>query len=155
MLRLESGPPDSLALPSEAYSHLSPSGDPTLAYDQRAIVRQALRELEARPATSLAAVAQRCGVSSHTLVRAVARCGMGSAAALRDRCIRRAMQTLMVAVPSKSIKEISDELGFARPSNFARWTRRSVGASPTAIRQSLGICPIPSTGQSVEGDTLT
>lgn len=126
-----------------------------MAYDQRVVVRQALRELEARPATSLAAVARQCGVSSHTLTRAVARCGMGSAAALRDRCIRGAMQTLMVAVPSKSIKEISDELGFARPGNFARWARRSVGASPTAIRQSLGIGPIPGTGEGVEGYTLT
>jgi AraC-like DNA-binding protein len=47
------------------------------------------------------------------------------------------MNALMTAVPPKSIKEISDGLGFAIPRSFARWVKRQDGVVPRALRDAF------------------
>ena len=108
-----------------------------MAYDARLVVQAADTALVAAPARRLRAVAEACGVSRNTLMRACLQCGVGSVRGLRDAVLHRRMHALMTAVPPKSIKEISDVLGFATPQSFARWLKRTDGVAPTALRAAL------------------
>jgi AraC-like DNA-binding protein len=108
-----------------------------MTYDVRLLVHAATTRLRAAPACSLTAVAAECGVSRHTLLRAFQRCGLASVAEVRDRLMHERMNALMTAVPPKSIKEISDGLGFATPRSFARWVKRQDGVVPRALRDAL------------------
>jgi AraC-like DNA-binding protein len=108
-----------------------------MTYDTRLIVHAAMGLMRAAPARPLAAVAVQCGVSRDTLARAFRRSGSGSVADLRDRVMHERMNVLMTAVPPKSIKEISDGLGFATPQSFARWVKRQDGVVPRALRDAL------------------
>jgi hypothetical protein len=56
---------------------------------------------------------------------------------VRDRVLRERMLALMMAVPPKSIKEISDGLGFATAQSFARWLKREDGIVPHALRAEV------------------
>lgn len=108
-----------------------------MTYEIRLLVHTATARLRAAPACSLTAVAAECGVSRHTLLRAFQRCGFVSVAEVRDRLMHERMDVLMTAVPPKSIKEISDGLGFATPQSFARWVKREDGVVPRALRDAL------------------
>jgi len=108
-----------------------------LTYDARLLVHTATARLRAAPARSLTIVAGECGVSRHTLLRAFQRCGFASVAEVRDRMLHERMARLMTIVPPKSIKEISDGLGFATPQSFARWVKREDGVVPRALREAL------------------
>ena len=108
-----------------------------MTYDVRLLVHATTTRLRAAPACSLTAVAADCGVSRHTLLRAFQRCGLASVAEVRDRLMHERMNVLMTAVPPKSIKEISDGLGFATPQSFARWVKREDGVVPRALRDAL------------------
>jgi AraC-like DNA-binding protein len=51
------------------------------------------------------------------------------------------METLMLATPPMTIKEVSDHLGFATPRSFARWLKRKDGILPREFRQVLCLFP--------------
>jgi len=108
-----------------------------MAYDARFVVQSAAAALGAAPARRLGAVAAACGVSRRTLVRACLKVGAGSARDLRDAVLHRRMHALMTAAPPKTIKEISNALGFSTPQSFARWLKRADGVAPTALRAAL------------------
>ncbi len=108
-----------------------------MTYDVRLLVHAATTRLRAAPACSVTAVAAECGVSRHTLLRAFRRCGLASVAEVRDRLMHERIDVLMTAVPPKTIKEVSDGLGFATPRSFARWVKREDGLVPRALREEL------------------
>jgi AraC-like DNA-binding protein len=108
-----------------------------MTYDARLIVHATIEMMRAAPAHPLTTVAAKCGVSRHTLLRAFQRCGPDSAQNVRARLLHDRMERLMTAVPPKSIKEISDGLGFATPQSFARWVKREDGVVPRALRDAL------------------
>ena len=108
-----------------------------MAYDARFVVQAAAAALGAAPARRIGAVAVACGVSRRTLMRECLQCGAGPARDLRAAAMRRRMDALMTAVPPKSIKEISDVLGFATPQSFARWLKRTDSVAPTALRAAV------------------
>ncbi|MFO7694626.1 MAG: AraC family transcriptional regulator [Vicinamibacterales bacterium] len=125
-----------------------------MVYDAWLVVRAAAAALSTAPARRLGAVAAACGVSRYTLMRACLQCGAGSARDLRDAVLHRRMHALMTAVPPKSIKEISDVLGFATPQSFARWLKRTDGVAPTALRAALCRRQAPAArGRGVEAGT--
>ena len=108
-----------------------------MAYDAHIVTRAAVELMRAAPRRPLAEVARHCGVSRDTLARAFSRCGPVSPAAVRDRLMHQRMEALMTAIPPKTIKEISDELGFATAQSFARWVKRQDGMVPGAVRAEL------------------
>lgn len=108
-----------------------------MSYDASALIREAVELMRAAPRRPLAVVATQCGVSRRTLARAFSRCGSVSPAEVRDRMMHQRMEALMTAVPPKTIKEISDGLGFATAQSFARWVRRRDGMVPGALRAEL------------------
>ena len=125
-----------------------------MAYDARLVVQAAAAALGAAPARPVGAVAAACGVSRRTLMRACLQCGAGSARDLRAAAMHRVMEGLMTAVPPKSIKEISDAMGFATPQSFARWLKRADGVAPTALRAALCRRQAPAArGRGVEAGT--
>jgi AraC-like DNA-binding protein len=127
-----------------------------MAYDARLVVQVAAAALVAAPARRLGAVAAACGVSRHTLVRACLKCGAGSARDLRDAVLHRRMHALMTAAPPKTIKEISDALGFSTPQSFARWLKRADGVVPQSLRGELcrRLTAPDDSGWGVEAGTL-
>lgn len=46
---------------------------------------------------------------------------------------------LLLHNPDKSVKEISNELGFPNLSFFGKYVKRMLGMSPKAYRKSLGV----------------
>jgi len=108
-----------------------------MAYDAGSLLHAAVELMRVAPARPLVAIAVGCGVSPKTLLRAFQRSGAASAAEMRNRLLHEHMNALMTAVPPKSIKEISDAMGFATPQSFARWLKRTDGVAPTALRAAL------------------
>ncbi len=108
-----------------------------MTYEAFVVVRSALALMRMTPARPLMAVAAQCGVSRHTLGRAFRRWGQESAAEVRDLLLHERMEALMTALPPKTIKEISDLLGFMTPQSFARWLKREDGLVPRALREEL------------------
>jgi len=108
-----------------------------MSYNAHLVVRSAIAHMQAAPARPLTSVAAQCGVSRHTLARAFLRGGTAPVALVRRLCLRRKIETLMTSIPPKSIKEISDGLGFATPRSFARWLKREDGVAPRALRDAL------------------
>ena len=98
-----------------------------MTYDGRLVVQAAAAALGAAPARPIGAVAAVCGVSRRMLMRAFLQCGARSARDLRAAAMHRRMEGLMTAVPPKSIKKISDAMGFSTPQSFARWLKRADG----------------------------
>ena len=55
-----------------------------------------------------------------------------------NRCIIDDVRRLLHN-PDKSVKEISNELGFPNLSFFGKYVKRMLGMSPKAYRKSLGV----------------
>lgn len=55
-----------------------------------------------------------------------------------NRCIIDDVR-LLLHNPDKSVKEISNELGFPNLSFFGKYVKRMLGMSPKAYRKSLGV----------------
>lgn len=55
-----------------------------------------------------------------------------------NRCIIDDVR-LLLHNPDKSVKEISNELGFPNLSFFGKCVKRMLGMSPKAYRKSLGV----------------
>ena len=99
------------------------------------------RHLQRTPLARLAAVAKGCGVSAATLSRAV-RGETGLSYRLWQQShIQTKAEALLRQVPSRSVKEISAELGFASQQSFARWLRRQCGIAPVSYRLLAGDRP--------------
>ncbi len=92
---------------------------------------------EFQPLTTLDEMAERCGMNSRTLRRALADEGT-SYRRLTDRILfRRAVHLL--DNPRLSVKELAAELGYSSPSSFIRAFHRIAGTTPTAYRNHEGI----------------
>jgi AraC-like DNA-binding protein len=115
----------------------SAAGHPTAASVQAMLVRRMRRELEgvvaARP--SVALLARRLRVSTSTLTRACKDVLGHSAKEEVDRRVTLEAQRMLVHSSSTSAA-ICELLGFSEPTNFVKFFRRRVGATPEAFRQA-------------------
>ena len=101
-----------------------------------AIVRVRQREaLAAFEPVSLEAVAERLGMSPRALQGRLARAGTSYEALLNE--VRKDIATADLMVPTLTMSEISQRLGFSEPSAFSRWAQRELGGAPTEIRRRL------------------
>lgn len=101
----------------------------------RATYRLFLRELEGAFHTqhSLQHYAKRLGYAESTLSRACVRAEGRSAKQVIDRRIALEAQR-MLAHSAASVAEIGHRLGFSEPTNFVKFFRRMIGATPAAFR---------------------
>ncbi|MEO0323354.1 MAG: AraC family transcriptional regulator ligand-binding domain-containing protein [Myxococcota bacterium] len=101
------------------------------------VVLQVRRALEAEgPATPLAKVAPKLGMSTRTLKR---RLGARNASftGIREQ-VRREVAQLALRNPDVSLTDIAERLGYSDARTFGRAFRRWTGTSPTAYRRSQG-----------------
>jgi AraC-like DNA-binding protein len=100
------------------------------------LVRGLRRELEGLVHTrpSVALLARRLHVSTSTLARACNELLGHSAKEEVDRRVALEAQRLLVHSTSTSVA-IGELLGFSEPTNFVKFFRRRVGATPEAFRQ--------------------
>jgi AraC-like DNA-binding protein len=101
------------------------------------LVRRLRRELEGvvntRP--SVATLARKLRVSTSTLTRTCKDLLGHSAKEVVDRRVALEAQRLLVHSTSTSVS-IGELLGFSEPTNFVKFFRRRVGATPEAFRQA-------------------
>lgn len=104
---------------------------------QALLVRSLRRELEALVQTrpSVAVLARKLRVSTSTLTRACKDVLGHSAKEEVDRRVALEAQRLLVHSTSTSVA-IGELLGFSEPTNFVKFFRRRVGATPEAFRQA-------------------
>lgn len=104
---------------------------------QALLVRSLRRELEALVQTrpSVAELARKLRVSTSTLTRACKDVLGHSAKEEVDRRVALEAQRLLVHSTSTSVA-IGEVLGFSEPTNFVKFFRRRVGATPEAFRQA-------------------
>jgi len=108
-----------------------------MTHDPGWLVAAAERHLQRAPALRLNALASTCGVSRHTLARALKGQVAISYRQLRRRCLRAMADALLDDAPPLSIKEVAFALGFATPGSFARWLKQTTGDTPTIRRRRL------------------
>jgi len=110
------------------------TADPTA---QTALVRRMRQELEnlvySRP--SVALLARRLRISASTLTRTCNAVLGHSAKEEVDRRVTLEAQRLLVHSTSTSV-EIGEALGFSEPTNFVKFFRRLVGATPEVFRRA-------------------
>ena len=115
----------------------SATGHATVPTVQAMLVRRLRRELErlvdTRP--SVALLARRLRVSTSTLTRTCNDVLGHSAKEEVDRRVALEAQRLLVHSTSTSVA-IGELLGFSEPTNFVKFFRRRVGATPEAFRQA-------------------
>jgi AraC-like DNA-binding protein len=115
----------------------SATGHMTAPTVQAVLVRRLRRELEAwvhaRP--SVALLARKLRVSTSTLARTCKDVLGHSAKEEVDRRVALEAQRLLVHSTSTSVA-IGELLGFSEPTNFVKFFRRRVGATPEAFRQA-------------------
>lgn len=104
---------------------------------QALLVRSLRRELEALVQTrpSVAELARKLRVSTSTLTRACKDVLGHSAKEEVDRRVALEAQRLLVHSTSTSVA-IGELFGFSEPTNFVKFFRRRVGATPEAFRQA-------------------
>lgn len=95
-------------------------------------VRQVIERHLARGVPSLPAIARSLGMSARSLQRALADVGSSHSTLLDS--VRRELALSWLADRTRSIQEISDALGFANPTAFARAFRRWTGGPPSSQR---------------------
>lgn len=127
-----------------------------VSYSRAALVQSAHEFLSRRPAATLAGVARFCQVSVATLSRAVQTELGRTYRAWQLELLESAARERLNERPPRSIKEISVELGFARSSSFARWSRRHLGSAPSAYRERTpspitSVVPLGSPGPHSRG----
>ena len=103
-------------------------------YLQHTIVEDARRYLARHSLARQAAIAEACGVSIGSLRRAVQAVTGLRLREWRRHHLRAAAERDLSQPVSRSVKEVSAELGFASQQAFARWFRRQTGLSPSAYR---------------------
>jgi AraC-like DNA-binding protein len=101
----------------------------TSAAEVRDMVVQLLRAREC----NVEQVALRFGVDRRTVHRYLAREGQTFSGILES--VRRDLAPGYVGDRSRSLAEVSALLGFATPSSFSRWYRRTFGGNPAADRR--------------------
>lgn len=100
-------------------------------------------------------VARALGVSKRTLHRLLDARQENFAAIVADS--RAGLAERYLATSRYSISDVSDMLGFAAPSAFARWFRRRFGVSPTTWRQATAAAVVktrpasPASGKAADG----
>lgn len=95
-------------------------------------VRGEIERHLARGVPSLPAIARSLGMSTRSLQRALAEVGSSHSTLLDG--VRRELALSWLADRTRSIQEISDALGFAKPTAFARAFRRWTGGPPSSQR---------------------
>ena len=115
----------------------SATGNAAVPTVQAVLVRRLRRELEASVHTrpSVSSLARRLGVSTSTLARTCTHALGHSAKEEVDRRVALEAQRLLVHSTSTSAA-IGEILGFSEPTNFVKFFRRCVGATPEAFRQA-------------------
>ena len=105
-----------------------------MAYRPDWVVDAAEHMLAAFPKNRLAGLANRCGVSLSTLRRAVRSQRSLSLRQWQQRFLLSAVLNRLAHPASRSLKEISANLGFSDAGSFARWFRRQAGCTPSSFR---------------------
>jgi AraC-like DNA-binding protein len=115
----------------------SATGHARFPTGQAVLVRSLRRELEALVKTrpSVALLARKLCVSTSTLARTCKDVLGHSAKEEVDRRVALEAQRLLVHSTSTSVA-IGELLGFSEPTNFVKFFRRCVGATPEAFRQA-------------------
>jgi AraC-like DNA-binding protein len=109
----------------------------TVPTGQAALIRSLRRELDALVHTrpSVALLARKLHVSTTTMARTCKDVLGPSAKEEVDRRVALEAQRLLVHSTSTSVA-IGELLGFSEPTNFVKFFRRRVGATPEAFRQA-------------------
>jgi AraC-like DNA-binding protein len=112
----------------------SEAGPATIApATSAAEVRDMIVLLLAARTCTVELAALRFGVNRRTVHRYLAREGQTFSGILES--VRRDLAPGYVGDRSRSLAEVSALLGFATPSSFSRWYRRTFGGSPAADRR--------------------
>ena len=96
-------------------------------------VRDIVTQLLCARACTVEEAATQFGVTRRTVHRYLAREGHTFSAILES--VRRDLAPGYVADRRRSLADVSALLGFATPSSFSRWYRRSFGTNPAADRR--------------------
>lgn len=108
-----------------------------MSYDARWLVAVTVQALRRMPATPLKAIARGCGVSRHTLTRALRAETALSYREWQRVCRRERAEAIFGEQPAISIKEGAYELGFAAPRSFSRWLKHTLGCTPRGFRSRI------------------
>jgi AraC-like DNA-binding protein len=105
-------------------------------------VRDAIQALLPLRRCSMTRVARGLGVTKRTLHRQLAERDESFSHMVHET--RHSLAECYLVGDRFTVSDVSDFLGFAAPSGFTRWFRRSFGTSPTAWRDAAaGLAPAP------------
>ena len=114
-----------------------------MAYDTAVLVQLVVERLRARGRATLSSLARELKVSRRTLYAAVqSELHISYRELQRKHLINRAEGVLKERRP-RSIKELTDLMGYESPRSFERFSLRTFGVTPTHLRSMLGGTALP------------
>ena len=131
-----------IAMLTVELGHIVRLGDPTLrrsgklAHWQLERLRSRIEGASRRGGVSLSELAASCSISPRHLARGF-KAATGTTIHSYIRRVRLERAKTLLATSAISLKEISDEVGFANASHFAAEFRQRIGCSPSQYRARL------------------
>jgi AraC-like DNA-binding protein len=104
-------------------------------YDLCRLAYEICNRLEACPTLSLNTLAKDAGVDRHTAARALRARYFKSFRDLQTTILISIVRQRLSESPSRSIKEIAADIGYAHARSLSRRVRRATGLSPAAYRR--------------------
>lgn len=104
---------------------------------QDLLLNAVIRRLNRAPFTPLGKLARELHVSRRTLQNIVKLATGKTFRKLHDELLVRRVKTLLESDPTRSIKELSFELGYKSPRSFARAVKQECGSSPEQLRSRI------------------
>lgn len=105
-----------------------------MSYDHTLLFDSITLTLQLKPWCSLEGLSRELQVSPHTIKNAIKAATGKKLRDLRDELLFEKVKSVLILMPTATIKQLSSEAGYRSPRAFARAVRRAYGISPEQLR---------------------
>ena len=108
-----------------------------MSYDHELLYLRVSLSVQRKPNSSLRELSRELHVSRRTIQSVVISLTGKTFRAIQEEVLLARVQTILLATPGVTIKELARDVGYRSPRSFARAVRRACGVSPEQLRARI------------------
>jgi AraC-like DNA-binding protein len=108
-----------------------------MLHERQLVLNAVLHQLSRAPSCPLGEVSRELCVSRRTIEKAISITTGKTFRDLREQMLVERVKSLLESHPTRTIKEVSFDLGYKSPRSFARAIKRACGSSPAQLRSHI------------------